>query len=230
VRRWWLGAAVVLAAVPLCWAAEVTMSRSDVDRLLSEIAPHAQQLPLRFSSDSERIEEEKKLRRLLVFLDAATAQYPGEPELLLRAGIANSMGHNLDFPGCSDKAISAFEALLKLQPDSKSGNFYYGAFLAGTDTLRLKSIPYLEKAVSLGVSDAHYTEAFVYLSQQDKVHALAELSKYLSDNPADESAAALRRNLEHGDVSITEKKAKPSDAVLIQKPVPEEQTVPPSAK
>jgi len=140
------------------------------------------------------------------------------------------MGHNLDFPGCPDKAISAFEALLKLQPDSKSGNFYYGAFLAGTDTLRLKSIPYLEKAASLGVSDAHYTEAFVYLSLQDRVHALAELDKYLRDNPTDESAAALRRDLEHGDVSITEKKVKPSDAVLIQKPTPEEQPVSPSPR
>jgi len=230
VRRWWLGAVLVLATVPLCRAAEVTMSRSEVDQLLSEMAPHAQQLPLRFSSDSERIEVEKKLRRLLVFLDAATVQYPGEPELLLRDGIANSMGHNLDFPGCPDKAISAFEALLKLQPDSKSGNFYYGAFLAGTDTLRLKSIPYLEKAASLGVSDAHYTEAFVYLSLQDRVHALAELDKYLRDNPTDESAAALRRDLEHGDVSITEKKVKPSDAVLIQKPTPEEQPVSPSPR
>src|SRR5579864_1297409 len=111
-QRCWLAA--ILTALSPCWAAEVTMSRSDVDRVLSEIAPHAQQYPLHFSSDSERVEVEKKLRRLLAFLDAATAQYPGEPELLLRDGIANSMGHNLDFPGCSDKAISAFEALLKL--------------------------------------------------------------------------------------------------------------------
>jgi len=223
-------AAVILSAVPSSWAAEVTMSISEIDRVLSEIAPHAQQYPLHFSSDSERIEVEEKLRRLLVFLDAATAQFPGEPELLLRDGIANSMGHNLDSPGCSDKAIVAFEALLKLQPDSKSGNFYYGAFMAGTDTLRSKSIPYLEKAASLGVSGAHYTEAYVYLSLQDKVHALAELRKYLRDNPADESAAALRRDLEHGDVSITEKNEKPPDATLIQKPTPEDQPTLPSAK
>ena len=207
------------------------MSRSEVDRVLSEVAPHAQQYPLHFSSDSERIDVEKKLKRLVVFLDTATLPIPDQPELLLRDGIANSMGHNLDFPGCSDRAISAFEALLKLQPDSKAGNFYYGAFLAGTETLRVKSIPYLEKAASLGVSDAHYTAAFVYVSLQDKVHALTELKLYLKDNPADESAAALQRDLEDGDVSIAVKKAKPPDAMLIQKPTPEGQpAVSPTAK
>jgi tetratricopeptide (TPR) repeat protein len=223
-------AIIVIVTTAQCWASEARFTLSEIDQTLSAIAPHAQQFPLRFSSDSERSAVAQQLKQLLVVLDAASSQYPDEPDILLRDAFANAMGHNLDFPGCAEKAISAYERFLKLRPDSKIGNFYYGAFLAGTATLRETSIPYLKKAASLGVSDAHYTAAMVYLGLNDKTQALSELREFEKTNPNDETANRLRRDLERGDIAVNEKRGPPPDSVLVQKPTPAAETPTPAPK
>jgi len=173
---------VACLAVPAS-AKEVEFTLQSIDDTLARIAPHARGFPPTFASVDERKQIEADLRRLLVLLDAAVVQLPNETDLLFRAGFANAMGHNLDFSGCAEKSIAAYEKFLKLKPDDKIGNYYYGGFLAGTATRRQDSIKYLEKALSLGVTDAHYTLAFVYLGQADKQKALLHLKKYAEANP-----------------------------------------------
>jgi len=203
---------VVLAMMSLCSRSiaqspapagthEVSIRTSEIDQSLSEIAPHAEQLPLHFASTQERIEVEAKLKQLLVMLDAAILEYPAEPQLLLRDAVGNGFGHNMGCPDCGEKAIAAYEHLLKLQPDSKIGNWRYGAFLAQTAE-REKSIPYLQKAASLGIEDAHYTAAMVFISLNDQASARVELKQYLKAYPKDKEAKGLLTDIEHGDLHI----------------------------
>ena len=200
MRSLLIGLAACIAVA--CSAKEVSLSLKSIDASLSKIAPHAQDFPPRFSSVAERKQIEAELRDLLTMLDAAVGQYPNDPEILFRDGFANAMGHNLDFDGCAPRYFKAFDRLLELKPEDKRANFYYGAFLAGTAARQKDSIVYLEKAVALGVSDAHYTLAFVYLSQSDKPKALLHLREYAKLHPEDQSIAQKISEIEHAQIEI----------------------------
>ena len=168
-------------------SAEVSLDLKAMDATLEKIAAHAQNFPPNFASAAERQQTEHDLKAAIKVLDAGVAQYPNNPELLFRDGYANAMGQHLDIPGCDQQFIKAFEQFLTLKPNDKKGNFLYGGFLAGTATRRKDSIPYLNKAIELGETDAHYTLAFVYLSQQNKEQAIDHLKAYAKANP-DEAA------------------------------------------
>ena len=168
-------------------SAEVTLDLKAMDATLEKIAAHAQNFPPTFSSAPERKQTEKDLKAAIKVLDAAVVQFHDNPELLFRDGYANAMGQHLDIPGCDQQFIKAFEQFLKLKPNDKKGNFFYGGFLAATATRQKDSIPYLNKSIELGVTDAHYTLSFVYLSQKNKEQALFHLKEYAKANP-DEAA------------------------------------------
>jgi hypothetical protein len=127
---------------------EVSMSQSEIDKTLQEIELHAREYPVKFASAQQRTNMQAQLVELLVFLDHGVKEYPDNADLLLRDAVANGFGHNMGCPDCGDKAIAAYEGLLKLQPDSAEANWRYGAFLAQTNQ-RERAISYLQKAASL---------------------------------------------------------------------------------
>jgi tetratricopeptide (TPR) repeat protein len=180
---------------------EVSMKASEVDRALQEIEPHAREFPVHFASAQQRSEMQDKLIKLLVFLDGVVKENPDNPDALLRDAVANGFGHNMGCPDCGERAIASFEQLLKLQPDSPESNWRYGAFLAQT-TQREKSVPYLQKAASLGVVDAHYTAAMVFLGLNDQTKAIVELKQYVKANPKDKGAKGLLSDMEHGNMHM----------------------------
>jgi hypothetical protein len=69
-------------------------------------------------------------------------------------------------------------------------------------TKREMSIPYLQKAASLGVVDAHYTAAMVFIGLNDQANAKLELREYVKANPKDRTAKGLLADLEHGNLHI----------------------------
>jgi tetratricopeptide (TPR) repeat protein len=180
---------------------EVRLSRSEIDKTLLELEPHAREFPVHFASAEERADMQVKLVQLLKFLDAGVKEYPEDPDILLRDAVGNGFGHNMGCPDCGEKAIAAYDRLLKLQPDSAEANWRYGAFLAQTSK-REQSIAYLQKAASLGVSDAHYTAAMVFLGLNDQGHAKLELREYLKANPKDQQARELLSDIEHGNIHM----------------------------
>jgi hypothetical protein len=78
----------------------------------------------------------------------------------------------------------------------------YGGFLAGT-TLFPKSITYLQKAIALGVNEAHYGLAFVYLKQEDSQRALVEFKEYQKYDPENATAAKMVSDIENGKLRIS---------------------------
>jgi hypothetical protein len=101
---------------------EVSLSRSEIDKTLFELEPHAREFPVHFALAQERADMQVKLMQLLKFLDAGVKEYPDDPDILLRDAVGNGFGHNMGCPDCGEKAIAAYERLLKLQPDSAEAN------------------------------------------------------------------------------------------------------------
>jgi hypothetical protein len=109
------GLAVAASAV----AADVPVRLSDLNATLSEIAPHLMNYPPKFSTPEERVETEEHLRTLLAQLDKISERYPDDKEMLFIKGAANAMGHNLEYPGCAEKAMAAFDRLLAIDPNNR---------------------------------------------------------------------------------------------------------------
>ena len=181
-------------------ATAATFSLPEVDHSLDEIAPHAMNYPPKFDSETQRNQIVTKLKDVILLLDAASLQYPNDMEILFRKAFANGMGHNMDFPNCAETSIGAYEELLKRTPEDRRTNYSYGGFLAGT-TLVQQSIKYLQKAIQLGESDAHYTLAFVYMKLHDTQSALPEFKEYLIINPDNKTAQKMVTEIETGKVS-----------------------------
>jgi tetratricopeptide (TPR) repeat protein len=205
----YLAITLIFAAALIASTKEVTLSLGAIDAVLGKIAPHAQNFPPQFSSVAERKKIEADLREALTLLDAALAQHPDDPEILFRDGYANAMGHNLDFDGCAQRYFKAFDRLLELQPESQKANYYYGAFLVATAARQKDGIRYLEKAVTLGVTDAHYTLAFAYTVLGDKKNALLHLKEYSKLHPDDDGAKKRITEMESADFRIVRHEGPP---------------------
>jgi tetratricopeptide (TPR) repeat protein len=178
-------------------ASAATLDQASAEKFINELAPHARYYPPQFESPAQRELMLAQLREMLPSINAASDLDPEDPRLLFLKAYANSMGHNLDLSGCAQLAIRAYGELIALRPQFRQAYYYFGGFLAGTKFFA-DSIPYLQKAIQLGETDAHYTLALVYLMQKDAPAAVAQFKTYLLTNPDNALALKLVAAIESG--------------------------------
>lgn len=172
-----------------------------LDKILTDLSSHARNYPPAFDTLEDKaraVEDVKTLSVLLVILVAGPNPHP---ELLLRAGLLNSIGHNLGIPGTAEEANLLFQRLLAASPSDPRANYHYGTFLAGAAKSR-EALPFLEKALSAGVKDAAYSIGMAHLILGDKHKALANLEAYQQDRPNDEPLAKLIDDIRNGQFKI----------------------------
>ena len=199
------------AAEPPEYAVEDALVRKETDQeirysidvrvikyFIDRIARYASAYPPRFEDADEREQIEGELRNLITILDMLREGNPSSAGLLLDAGFAYAMGHNLDLPGSSQKAIDTFEALLREYPDHPMGNYRYGAFLASTARLQQQSVAYLERSAALGVERALFTLGVVHVSQHRPERGLEYLERYLALHPDSEQTHRMIQAIRAG--------------------------------
>jgi len=172
-----------------------------LDQMVNDLATHAKNYPPNFDSDADRQRATRDAGMLAGILDILVNGPNPHPEILFRAALVNSFGHNLKIPGAAEKASSIFQRLLVISPDHPRTNQYYGMFLAGTGKFR-ESIPFLEKALAAGFVDASYSLGMVHLSLGDKVKALEYLENYQKRNPNDANVVRLIEGIRDGKVEL----------------------------
>ncbi len=77
----------------------------------------------------------------------------------------------------------------------------YGTLLAGVGKPK-EALPYLEKALAVGVADAAYAIGIAYLTLGDKERALRNLEDYKARNPGDTSVDKLMDAIRNGKVEF----------------------------
>jgi predicted Zn-dependent protease len=159
-----------------------------VDDLLQTIARYAGNYPPQFDNDAERADVSDRLTNLIVLLATADSGAPANVEVLRREAFAFNLGCNLHLRNSCDKTADSYQRLLAMTPDDPAANYLYGVFLGGTTSRQRDSIPYLDKALKLGVKQAEFTLATVYLMLHDKDKALAYMQAYSADFPDDPNA------------------------------------------
>jgi tetratricopeptide (TPR) repeat protein len=173
----------------------------NLDRMLEDLSQHAKSYPVRFDSVDDRIRAVEDVKRLFGIFDTLLNDQNPDPTILRRAGFLYSMGHNLDIAGCAPKAVEIFEELLKILPSDPMGNQMYGAFLGGAGEIK-ESIPYLQKALSLGVPEAAYSLGISYIMLGEKGKALESLKTYKEKKPNDKDVDALITAIQSGKLKI----------------------------
>jgi tetratricopeptide (TPR) repeat protein len=121
--------------------------------------------------------------------------------LLTLASDVNSIGHNLDISGAAQKANSNFLRLLAIAPENPRGNYRYGTFLAGIGKSK-EALPYLSKALTLGVDDAEYAIGMAHLTLGDKEQALKSLEHYKQRRPNDSNVDSILDAVRNGKIEF----------------------------
>lgn len=174
------------------------------DQMLNDLSAHAKNYPPQFDTPQDKQRATLDAKALSGMLDILINVPTPNPGLLVRAAYANSIGHNLDIPGAAEKANSIFLKLLAAAPSDPRGNYMYGTFLAGVGKPK-EALPYLEKALSVGVVDAAYGIGMTYLSLGDKDRALKNLEDYKRRKPSDGSVDQLIEAIRNGNIEFKRK-------------------------
>jgi Tfp pilus assembly protein PilF len=171
-----------------------------LDTMLDDIASHARNYPPAFDSDQDRQRATRDAATLAGMLGLLTQDAGAQAEILFRAAMVNSYGHNLNIAGTAEKANLLFQRLLSIAPDHPRSNHAYGVFLAGVAKPR-ESLPYLEKALAAGIVDAGYALGLVHLGMGDQARALHYLESYKASAP-DPQVAALIEAIRSAKVTV----------------------------
>jgi tetratricopeptide (TPR) repeat protein len=172
-----------------------------LERILDDLSAHALNYPPRFDTPEDRKRAERDVKLLAKMLGFLTEKPNPHPEILLRAALVNSIGHNLDIPGSAEKAASLYRKLLATAPSHPRGNYLYGLFLDGA-AKPAESLPYLEKALAAGVNDAAYTLGLAHLSLGNKAKAIAYLEEYQRRVPGNPNTAQFIDAVRNGRFEI----------------------------
>ncbi|WP_201590173.1 tetratricopeptide repeat protein [Psychrobacter fozii] len=154
-----------------------------LDDFIQEASPNARHYPPNFPNRTQRYNVREKIKVLAEWIEPYALSPNASYDVLLRAAKLNGMGRNLDLG--SDYTIRGgkyVDRAIKLQPDSGEANFLYGMMLSEGGGFK-EGQKYLDKAVSLG-----YTEAEQSLAQSDVLSdrrdsALERLRRLESKNP-----------------------------------------------
>lgn len=172
-----------------------------LDQMLNDLSAHAKNYPPQFDTPQDKQRATRDVQALSGMLDALINVPTANPELLVRVGYVNSIGHNLDIAGTAEKANSTFLRLLAAAPSDPRGNYLYGTFLTGTGKPN-EALPYLEKALAAGVVDAAYAIGMTYLTLGNKEQALKNFEDYKQRKPSDGNVDKLIDAVRNGKIEI----------------------------
>lgn len=172
-----------------------------LDRMLNDLSAHAKNYPPEFDTPQDQQRATQHVKAVSALLDVLINVPNPNPKLLLRAGQLNSIGHNLDIAGSAEKAGAIFQRLLTASPLDPQGNYMYGTFLTGVGKPH-EALPYLSKALAIGVTDAAYAIGMTYLTLGDKEHALKNLEDYKRRKPSDTNVDKLIDAIRSGEIEF----------------------------
>ncbi|CAM3933417.1 hypothetical protein PSAR109036_00270 [Psychrobacter arenosus] len=169
-----------------------------LDDFLTEVAPNVRHYPPNFPNRSQRYNTREKIKGFVDWIEQYATAPNASYEVLLRAAKLNGMARNLDLG--SDYAIRASTYVAKAidrQPNSAEANFLYGMMLTEGGGFK-EGKKYLDKAVSLGYTEAEQSLAQSDLLSDRRDEALNRLRQLQQRMPNDKMIAQQVKLVEDG--------------------------------
>ena len=154
-----------------------------LDDFIEDVSPNARHYPPNFPNRSQRYYTREKIKVLADWIEPYAQSPDASYDVLLRAAKLNGMGRNLDLG--SDYTIRGgryIDRAIKLQPDSGEANFLYGMMLSEGGGFK-EGKKYLDKAISVGYTEAEQSLAQSELLSDRRDNALERLRRLASSNP-----------------------------------------------
>lgn len=154
-----------------------------LDDFINEVSPNARHYPPNFPNRTQRHYTREKIKALSEWIEPYAKAPNASYDVLLRAAKLNGMGRNLDLG--SDYTVRGgqyVDRAIKLKPDSGEANFLYGMMLSEGGGFK-EGQKYLDKAVSLGYTEAEQSLAQSELLSDRRDSALQRLRRLAGENP-----------------------------------------------
>ena len=170
-------------------AGENEVDITDIDDFLQLVEGKARHYPPRFSERQERRGFESKLKEVTQQLDTLAANPDASFDVLIRAFKASIMAKNLDLgKNYTTQSLVYAQRILKINQDDPEANFWFGFALSEGGGHR-EAIPYLDKAIKLGVQEAYLSAANNYIALEQKKNATTTLNNYKVKYPQETEVA-----------------------------------------
>lgn len=156
-----------------------------LDDFIAEVSPNARHYPPNFPNRTQRHYTREKIKVLAEWIEPYAKAPNASYDVLLRAAKLNGMGRNLDLG--SDYTVRGgqyVDRAIKLKPDSGEANFLYGMMLSEGGGFK-EGQKYLDRAVSLGYTEAEQSLAQSELLSDRRDSALQRLRRLAGENPND---------------------------------------------
>ena len=162
---------------------------TEIDDFLQLVEGKARHYPPRFSERQERKGFELKLKEVTQQLDTLAVKDNASFDILVRAFKASVMARNLDLGSVyTTKSLAYAQRILKINKDDAEANFWFGFGLSEGGGQR-EAIPYLDKAMKLGVQEAYLSAANNYIAMENKKNAVQTLKNYKVKYPKEAEVA-----------------------------------------
>ncbi len=173
-----------------------------LDDFIEDVSPNARHYPPNFPNRTQRHYTREKVKALSEWIQPYAQAPDASYEVLIRAAKLNGMGRNLDLG--SDAAVRASQYVdraIKAQPDSGEANFLYGMMLSEGGGFK-EGQKYLDKAVTLGYTEAEQSLAQSDLLSDRRSEALDRLRRLQQQIPNDVTIPKQIKLIEDGQYYI----------------------------
>lgn len=171
----------------------ISMDQNYLQLTLRELAVHAMHYPPKFDTPRDRDRVIEDLKILSGLFDKLLANPEVNQDLLLSASYVNIMAYKLELPDSNIKTPAIFQRLLAIAPNHPLANLEYGDFLRHSGKPK-EAVPFLEKALAGGLTQANRTLGMAWLQLGDPARALSYLEIEQKNNP---NALDIRTLIEH---------------------------------
>ncbi|AOY45102.1 MULTISPECIES: tetratricopeptide repeat protein [Psychrobacter] len=154
-----------------------------LDDFIADVSPNARHYPPNFPNRTQRHYTREKIKVLADWIEPYAKSPNASYDVLMRAAKLNGMGRNLDLG--SDYTVRGgqyVDRALKIQPDSGEANFLYGMMLSEGGGFK-EGQKYLDRAVSLGYTEAEQSLAQSDLLSDRRANALERLRRLEAKYP-----------------------------------------------
>ena len=169
-----------------------------LDDFIEDVSPNARHYPPNFPNRSQRHYTREKIKVLAEWIQPYAESPNASYDVLIRAAKLNGMGRNLDLG--SDYTIRGgkyVDRAIKLKPDSGEANFLYGMMLSEGGGFK-EGQKYLDRAVSLGYTEAEQSLAQSDLLSDRRDNALERLRRLEQKNPNNDIIRQQIKLIEEG--------------------------------
>lgn len=169
-----------------------------LDDFIQDVSPNVRHYPPNFPNRTQRHNTREKIKAFVDWIEPYASAPDATYDVLIRAAKLNGMGRNLDLG--SDYAVRASQYVdraIKTDPNSAEANFLYGMMLAEGGGFK-EGQKYLEKAVSLGYTEAEQSLAQSDLLSDRRNEALERLRRLQQQMPDDKIIPQQIKLIEDG--------------------------------